>query len=220
LAVQQQIQDAEYFLEIIRIKHTRDEMRPNLKAFLSTARGIPDYILEDYNNNNNNFGLGIPLTVDSGQRQNTLNPVTFKKEAKSKNNQEALKFIDFFDNEFKNLKNESVVKLLFEKRNIMIHRTSPSVRGEIQATITEKISISESASVIVRDKDGNIKQQSNTKENKEEHTKPSEGTISTKWFFEDYPQREVPDVCHSLSEKMKDFVKKIHEKFPVEHSVE
>ncbi len=39
-------------------------------------------------------------------------------------------------------------------------------------------------------------------------------------FFEDYPQREVPDVCHSLLEKMKDFVKKIHEKFPVEHSVE
>jgi hypothetical protein len=139
---------------------------------------------------------------------------------KSKYNQEALKFIDFFDNEFKNLKNESVVKLLFEKRNITIHRTSPSVRGEIQATITEKISISESVSVIVPDKDGNIKQQSNTKENKEEHTKPSERTISTKWFFEDYPQREVPDVCHSLLEKMKDFAKKIYEKFPVEYSAE
>lgn len=217
MAVLQQIQDAEYFLEIIRIKHTRDEMRPNLKAFLSTARGIPDYILEDYNNN---FGLDIPLTDDSGQRQNILNPVTFRREAKSKNNQEALKFIDFFDNEFKNLKNESVVKLLFEKRNITIHRTSPSVRGEIQATITEKISISESVSVIVPDKDGNIKQQSNTKENKEEHTKPSERIISTKWFFEDYPQREVPDVCHSLLEKMKDFAKKIYEKFPVEYSAE
>ena len=76
---------------------------------------LNNYILEDYNNN---FGLDIPLTDDSGQRQNILNPVTFRREAKSKNNQEALKFIDFFDNEFKNLKNESVVKLLFEKRNI------------------------------------------------------------------------------------------------------
>ena len=57
-------------------------------------------------------------------------------------------------------------------------------------------------------------------ENKEEHTKPSERTISTKWFFEDYPQREVPDVCHSLLEKMKDFAKKIYEKFPVEYSAE
>jgi hypothetical protein len=98
--------------------------------------------------------------------------------------------------------------LLFEKRNITIHRTSPSVRGEIQATTTEKISISESVSVIVPDKDRNIKQRSNMKENKEEHTEPSERTISTKWFFEDYPQREVPDVCHSLLEKMKDFAKK------------
>ena len=154
MAVQQQIRDAEYFLEIIRIKHTHDEMRSNLKAFLSIARGISDYILEDYNNN---FGLGIPLTDDSGQRQNILNPGTFRKEAKNKNNQEALKFIDFFDDEFKNLKNESVVKLLFEKRNITIHSTDPSVRGEIQATIIEKIQISESVSYIVRDRDGNIK---------------------------------------------------------------
>ena len=73
-------------------------MRPNLKAFLSTARSIPDYILEDYNNN---FGLGMPLTDNSSQRQKILNHDTFSKEAKNKNNQDALKFIDFFDNEFK-----------------------------------------------------------------------------------------------------------------------
>jgi hypothetical protein len=211
LAVQEQLQDAQYFLRIIRIKDTRDEIRPNLKAFLSTARSIPDYILEDYNNN---FGLGIPLTDNSGQRQNRLKHDTFMKEAKNKNNQDALKFIDFFDNEFKNLVNEPIVKLLFEKRNITIHRTGPSVRAEIQATITETISISESVSVIVRDEDGNIKQQSHTKQNEDEHAQPSEGTIKTKWFFEDYPQREVSDVCHDLLEKMKDFVNKIHGKFP------
>ena len=215
LVVQEQLEDAEYFLRIIRIKDTRDEMRPNLKAFLSTARSIPDYILEDYNNN---FGLGIPLTDASGQRQNRLNHDIFRKEAKNKNNQDALKFIDFFDNEFKNLVNEPVVKFLFEKRNITIHRTGPSVRAEIQANITEKISISESVSVIVRDEAGNIKQQSHTKQNEEEHAQPSESTIKTKWFFEDYPQREVPDVCHSLLEKMKDFVNKIQGKFPIPHT--
>jgi hypothetical protein len=53
--------------------------------------------------------------------------------------------------------------LLFEKRNITIRRTGPSVRGEIQATITEKISTSESVSVIVHDKEGNVKQELNTK---------------------------------------------------------
>jgi len=91
--------------------------------------------------------------------------------------------------------------LLFEKRNITIHRTDPPVRSEILANITEKIQISESASFIVRDKDGNIKQQLTTKEDKVEHSKPSEDTIKTKWFFEDYPQREVQVVCHSLLEK-------------------
>ncbi len=103
-------------------------MRPNLKAFLSTARNIPDYILEDYNNK---FGLGIPLTDNSGQRQKILTRDTFRKEARNKNNQDALKFIQFFDNEFSILMKEPVVKLLFEKRNITIHRTSPSVRAEI-----------------------------------------------------------------------------------------
>jgi hypothetical protein len=212
LAVQEQLQDAEYFLRIIRSKDTRDEMRPNLKAFLSTARSIPDYILEDYNNK---FVLGIPLTDDSGQRQIKLDHNIFRKEANNKNNQDALKFINFFDNEFKNLVREPVVKLLFEKRNITIHRTSPSVRAEIQASITETISISEGVSVIVRDEYGNIKQQSHTKQNEEERAQPSESTIKTKWFFEDYPQREVPDVCHDLLEKMKDFVNKIHGKFPI-----
>ena len=56
-------------------------MRLNLKAYLSTARGIPDYILEDYNNN---LSLGIPLTDDSGQRQNILNPVTSGRERRVK----------------------------------------------------------------------------------------------------------------------------------------
>ncbi len=110
---------------------------------------------------------------------------------------------------------ESVVKLLFEKRNITIHRTSPSARAEIRARIQESISVSESVSFIVRKEDGNIKQQSYTKQNEEELAQPSESTIKTKWFFEEYPQREVPDVCHDLLEKMKDFVNKIHGRFPI-----
>lgn len=75
---------------------------------------------------------------------------------------------------------ESVVKLLFEKRNITIHRTSPSARAEIRARIQESISVSESVSFIVRKEDGNIKQQSYTKQNEEELAQPSESTIKTK----------------------------------------
>jgi len=109
---------------------------------------------------------------------------------------------------------EPIIKLLFEKRNITIHSRSTSVRAEIQTNITETISISESVSVIVRDEDGNIKQQSHTKQNEQEHVLPSESTTRTKWFFEDYPQKEVSDVCHDQLEKMKDFVNKIHGNFP------
>jgi hypothetical protein len=59
LVVQEQIDDAEYFLSILRTKYERNEMRPNLTAFLALARSIPDYLLENYNKK---FGVNIPLS--------------------------------------------------------------------------------------------------------------------------------------------------------------
>jgi hypothetical protein len=149
-----------------------------------------------------------------------LKSETFIKEAKNKNNEAPLKFIDFFDYEFKNLRNESVVKLLFEKRNVTIHRTDPALRGEFVANITEEIRISENVNYIISDEDGNIKQQSNSKQNEKEHSKPLEYAVKAKWFFSDYPQTEVPVVCQCLLERMRDFVRNIDEKFPIGHETE
>lgn len=43
------IRHAEYFLHKIRGKSSREELRPNLTAFLAISRGIIDHLHEEYN---------------------------------------------------------------------------------------------------------------------------------------------------------------------------
>jgi hypothetical protein len=88
-----QIKDAEYFLHLLSDKYTRDELRPNLTAFLAISRGVIDHLLEEYNMK---FGLNIPL-------DKKLNIDTFEKGVKRQNNQPALRFINFYKCEFDTL---------------------------------------------------------------------------------------------------------------------
>jgi hypothetical protein len=107
--------------------------------------------------------------------------------------------------------------LLFEKRNITIHGTGPSVRGEIQATITEKISISESVNLLYA-----IRMEISNNNQIQKRIKRSililQKVLSVLNGSLKIILMEKYRCCHSLLERMKDFVKKIHEKFPVEHS--
>jgi len=91
LTVEDQIKDAEYFLKILRDKYSRDELRPNLTAFLAISRGVIDHLLEEYNAR---FGL-IPL-------DEKLNLDTFEKEAKRQSNQTALGFLQVYKCECSN----------------------------------------------------------------------------------------------------------------------
>jgi hypothetical protein len=81
LTVEDQINDAEYFLRILRDKYSRDEL-PNLTAFLAISRGVIDHLLEEYNVK---FGLNIPL-------ETKLFNDTFKEVARRQYNQTALEF--------------------------------------------------------------------------------------------------------------------------------
>ena len=78
-------------------------MRPSMSAFITTARSIPDYLLEDYNTR---LGLNIPLTEK-------LTFDRFKDEAKMKSNQKALRFINFYKDELNKLYQKEIGKLMF-----------------------------------------------------------------------------------------------------------
>ena len=89
--------DAQYFLNKLKSESLRDDLRPNITAFLAISRGIIDHLLEEYNVK---FGL-IPL----GEK---LFPSTFEKAAKSPNNAPALAFIKFYNCEIVFLKCDDV----------------------------------------------------------------------------------------------------------------
>lgn len=150
MVAEQKINEAEYFLQRITNAKDRTDFVPNLSAFMSSTRSIPDYFLEDYNTK---LGLNIPLTKN-------LYPEDFRREAEKQNYIVAQKFIDKYDSEFQTLKNNVIGKLLLRKRNIEIHRTNVNVQAKFERRLVEVIHISYSLDVVARDKYGNIKNRS------------------------------------------------------------
>ncbi|MGB7956860.1 MAG: hypothetical protein WCF23_23040 [Candidatus Nitrosopolaris sp.] len=117
MTVEDQIKDAEYFLHLLSDKYSRDELRPNLTAFLAISRGVIDHLLEEHNVK---FGLNIPL-------ETKLVIDTFKEAAKRQSNQTAMDFLKFYKCEFYSLAKTPVGHLILGKRNIAIHRTTTCV---------------------------------------------------------------------------------------------
>jgi hypothetical protein len=147
MVVEQKIIESEYFLDKITEATTREDFIPNLSAFLCAARSIPDYLLEDYNSK---LGLDIPLTEK-------LFVETFSKKADNQQNENAKNFITEYKEKLGVLKKDPIGKLLTEKRDISVHRSDVPVQGRFKREIRENVSISDSVSIEVRDKDGNIK---------------------------------------------------------------
>jgi hypothetical protein len=207
LTVEDQIKDAEYFLDILRGKSSRDELRPNLTAFLAISTGIVDYLLEDYNVK---FGLNIPL-------DQILYFWRFEQAAKRQNNQPALEFINFYRSEFNTLRDDRVGDLMFGKRNIAIHRKPASLHGKFSVHIQESIHLEEKPSSVKTDKNGNIEQQSqafSSQQNKQKVEDLTPSKVEAKSFFTDCPNKEVADICREFLDLVRGFVDKMYKKFP------
>ena len=129
MVAEQKTEEAEYFLEKITQAGNRRDFVPNLSAFMSATRSIPDYILEDYNQK---LGLNIPLTK-------TIYPRDFEKEAINQQNQTAQNFIKDYNTKLGNLYNDPIGSLLMTKRNIEIHRTDVAVQANFSRGISEYV---------------------------------------------------------------------------------
>jgi hypothetical protein len=197
--------DAQYFLNKLKSESLRDDLRPNITAFLAISRGIIDHLLEEYNVK---FGL-IPL----GEK---LFPSTFEKAAKSQNNVPALAFIKFYNCEIVFLKCDDVGNLIINKRDIAIHRTSPSFRQEFTIHVFDIVNLKETLSVTKINKNGKIEDRSppsnSQQEQKDKDLPHSE--VGSKWFFSDYDMKEGADVCQDFLNLVCGFVNKVHNKFP------
>lgn len=210
MVAQQKVSEAEYFLNKITVAQDRYDFLPNLSAFMSATRSIPDYLLEDYNST---LGLGIPLT-------SKLYPKIFKAEAKKQNNPTAISFIAGYNCGLNNLYNDPIAGILFNKRNIVIHRKDVPVQAKFTRTVTDTIHVSDSVSVEVRDKDGNLKSSQSVEPNRTQahpaqlqsgNTAPTDGV---EWFFPDFKNDNVVVICNKFLDIVKNFVNGIKNKYP------
>lgn len=208
MAAKQKIKEAEYFLDKVTEAITREDLLPNLSAFLSAARSIPEYLLEEFNSR---LRLNIPLS-------DRLSIEIFWRKANRDQNKEALEFISTYDLELYALRNAPIGKLLFDKRNISIHRSNVPVRGQFKRGSHDNVPIGDSVSIEVRDRDGKIKMQSEpiTPEVKprlltdEESTPPD----STKWYFDDQHDYDVVITCEKFLDLVRSFVATLENEFP------
>lgn len=192
MVTEQKISEAEYFLDRIMEAAAREDFIPNLNAFLSAARSIPEYLLEDYNSK---IALNIPLTEK-------LYLDTFRFEANRQRNQTAIDFITEYKSELDRLYVDPIGNLLTKKKNISIHRSDVAVKGEFEREKHETLYEDGNISIDVRDGYGNSKKRSGSTASEvkprvltdEESTPPD----SVKWYFDDYQNDDVVIACEKF----------------------
>jgi len=128
MVVDEKIEEAKYFLDKIKKATERKDFIPNLSAYLSATRSIPDYLLQDYN-----VKYGLKISLDK-----RLNKDIFEEVARRRNNPNAIAFIKGYNNNFKKLTRDKIAKLLLTKRNIR-HRTDLPLQKNVSVSIIENV---------------------------------------------------------------------------------
>jgi hypothetical protein len=192
---EQKLMAAEYHLKRMEELYGKnyEHFKFELEAFLTQARGVLDVLLYDFAEK---FQLGV------NRYKIELNDRIFEKKARERRNEQAIKFIEWWRQKRDELKDN--FRPLLEKRNIAVHRGS--VRPDIHKIhVYETITVMESVTVIKKDASGNIIEvYESPKEpiEKPTETKPTE----IDWFFEEYPDKNIPNICREFLEKIRQFV--------------
>jgi hypothetical protein len=80
------------------------------------------------------------------------------------------------------------------------------------------LNLDEKISGVKTDKDGKIRQESEpfspSQNKRKNENDPSSSKTEVKWFFVDYPQQEVVEICREFLDLIREFVDKVHKKFP------
>ena len=213
MAVDQKITNAEYFLNKIRNITKREDVIPNISAFLSETTSIPDYLLEDYNLK---YGLGIKRMYKN----------TFIEQAIIQKNQGAIRFIIEYISKFNQLKKDPVVERLWHKRNVQVHSKNDALQANFSVNLSESVPVSDLVDIEVRDKDGNLKTkfgllnkiksgvEKKIKSINELKKQSTTSSMTVIWLFTDYKDRDVLDLCETYLKLMKTFVSDLKHEFP------
>ena len=104
--------------------------------------------------------------------------------------------------------NEPILQFFKDKRDINIHEQPISPSAKINVAVHETIGISDSISVVVKDKDGNIKHEYCSKPSQTPiETTPPEATKTITYYFSDWIGNEdLVTLCEKYLDKLEKLI--------------
>jgi len=126
LSVEEKINEANFFKKKIEenIK-TEPDVTYYFSAFLSATKSIPDFLLSDFAEK---YNLNISLKIQDLRKE-------FIKKARKKSNREAIKFFKYFVKKYAIIRKDQICSLLFDNRNVNIHRKTISPSAATYTTL-------------------------------------------------------------------------------------
>jgi hypothetical protein len=200
MGVDEKVAEAEYFQKRLKEAYPRDEFKFELSAFLSSARSVVDYLLEEYNQK-------CSLGITSGDM---LTIPAFKAQATNTGNSNAITFIAWYEPQVSRLGNDPVGRVIFSRRNLNIHRSQGSMNAKVE--IHEHITISESVMIVVKNEKGQVVDIRKSEDAPRPGPKRTESRMS--WYFDNLPADEIPSVCEKYLNMIKKLVKDTRKTFP------
>ena len=116
MTANKKIEEAEYnFLKMVRIEPPNKEFNFELSNFLSSTKSIMDHLLEEYN-------IKYKLNLKR------LNIDKFMIKAVKTKNSDAVKFIQWYDDQLNQIKNDQACSFLINARNLNVHQDQVTPR--------------------------------------------------------------------------------------------
>ena len=164
------LSEATYFYSQMSVNYNeREKFTFNLSAFLSSARSVLQYALEEAKDNSGGQGWYDRKVTES-----------------------------------------NILKFFKDKRDINIHYEPVHPIQNISVTLTAKIGLKVSASVIVKDAGGNIKYQSSSEPpipEKKSQQKQEPAQVTVRYVFSDWSGTEdIISLCQKYIDELDNFV--------------
>jgi hypothetical protein len=111
-------------------------------------------------------------------------------------------FKSWYEQQRERMKSDETMKVLHDKRVVTTHREPLAPHAHVNATISDTITISDSASVVVHDSIGNEVSRIEAERPSRQASEPKPSIAEWKWYFDEIPGRDLLTVCTEYLGKM------------------
>lgn len=136
--------------------------------------------------------------------------VTFIMQSEFKSSPE---FSDWYKDKQKEMNNDGDFRFFNNLRVATIHKKPVVPHKKTEIGISETIAISESITIRVIDKKGNVISEQTSEPKKNKSPKETEITVKHSWYFEERPNEELLGLCYKYIQNIEKLVEECEKQF-------